>query len=299
MRQGLHDSERHANDTLDSAREPDAMTSHEHHACDITLFIACYDEQDNILKAIGHVVEATAAVGCTYDIVIIDDASQDQSVALIQNFMAEHPDIPIKLLVNEINQGLGTNYSEAAFHGCGHYYRLIVGDDEERVESIIAVLRRLGEADMILTYHADTAHRSLTRRIISRCFTALVNLLSGNRIRYYNGLAVHRRHDVLRWHSHAHGFGFQADMITRLLDLGATYIEVPVVPKERDAGSSKAFTFRNICSVGHTLLELFIRRVAKVLYPRNAITLSRSSHEFTTPGFRRLQQRTAGDESPA
>jgi len=26
----------------------------------------------------------------------------------------------------------------------------------------------------------------------------------------------------MRWHSHAHGFGFQADMITRLLDMGAT-----------------------------------------------------------------------------
>lgn len=259
-------------------RQPDSV--------DVTLFIACYNEQDNILAALANVVAATAAVGCSYDIVIIDDASTDHSVELIRGYMDAHPDVPIKLLVNETNQGLGTNYSEAAFHGRGVYYRLIVGDDEERRESIQAVLERLGEADMILTYHADASHRSLSRRIVSRCFTALVNIVSGNHVRYYNGLAVHRRHDVLRWHSHAHGFGFQADMITRLLDFGATYIEIPVVPKERTEGATKAFTFRNICSVAHTLLEILIRRVAKLLYPRNFSRLVEPPRAFETPAFR-------------
>ncbi|MFM8290493.1 MAG: glycosyltransferase family 2 protein [Planctomycetia bacterium] len=255
-------------------------------AVDVTLFIACYNEQDNILAAIANVVCAATAVGCSYDIVIIDDASTDHSVELIRGYMDAHPEVPIKLLINGTNQGLGTNYSEAAFHGRGVYYRLIVGDDEERRESIQAVLEQLGKADMILTYHADTSHRSLSRRIVSRCFTAVVNLLSGNHLRYYNGLAVHRRHDVQRWHSHAHGFGFQADMITRLLDFGATYVEVPVVPKERTEGASKAFTFRNICSVSHTLLEIFIRRVARILYPKNFAKLANAPRSYETAAFR-------------
>jgi dolichol-phosphate mannosyltransferase len=267
--------------------------------CDVTLFIACYNEESNILLAIGNVVSATAEVGCTYDIVIVDDASKDRSVELIRKYMDEHPEVPIKLVVNESNQGLGTNYSEAAFHGRGRYYRLICGDDEERRESMVAVLKHLGEADMILSYHADTSQRSWNRRIISKSFTTLVNFISGNKVRYYNGLAVHRRLDVMRWHSHAHGFGFQADMITRLLDFGATYVEVPVVPKERTEGETKAFTFRNVCSVGHTLLEIFIRRVAKILYPKNFAKLSRAPKVFETRAFReptaaRVSRGTAG-----
>jgi hypothetical protein len=94
-----------------------------------------------------------------------------------------------------------------------------------------------------------------------------VNLLSGYRVRYYNGLAVHYRYNVMRWHSNSHGFGFQADLITRLLDLKATYVEVPVYPNERAGGETKAFKFRNICSVGHTLLEIWIRRLGKLVYP--------------------------------
>lgn len=262
-------------------------------AVDITFFIACYNEQANIVAALANVVAAASAAGCSYDIVLIDDASTDRSVELIQGYMQANPHVPIKLLVNDTNQGLGTNYSEAAFHGRGEYYRLIVGDDEERRESIQAVLEHLGNADMILTYHADASHRSLSRRIVSRCFTTIVNCLSGNRLRYYNGLAVHRRHDVLRWHSHAHGFGFQADMITRLLDFGATYIEIPVIPKERTDGATKAFTFRNVCSVAHTLLEILIRRVAKLLYPRNFSRLVRPPRTFVTAAFVGGEQMTA------
>jgi glycosyltransferase involved in cell wall biosynthesis len=60
-------------------------------------------------------------VGITYDIVIIDDCSRDRSVDLICEFMARHPDLPITLYVNKVNQGLGANCAEAAFRGRGRY----------------------------------------------------------------------------------------------------------------------------------------------------------------------------------
>jgi dolichol-phosphate mannosyltransferase len=262
------------------------QTTEEAFACDISFFIACYNEEANILAAMNSVLTAAKEVGCTFDIVIIDDNSRDRSVEIIRKFMEERPEVAIKLIVNEKNQGLGANYAEAAFHGQGKYYRLICGDDEERTESIIAVLRHLGQADMILSYHSERSERSWNRKLISRTYTGLVNLISGHRIKYYNGLPVHRRYDVMRWHSHAHGFGFQADMITRLLDMGATYVEVPVDPKQRTEGATKAFTLRNICSVGHTVLELFIRRMAKLMYPKYNATLRQSPKIYESRSFR-------------
>lgn len=247
------------------------MNTHHSHAaaaCDLTLFVACYDEEVGIIPTLDTLLSALGEVGCSYDIVVVDDASKDATVRLVREFMAAHPQIPITLIVNEQNQGLANNYAEAAFWGHGKYYRLICGDDVESRETLVSVFKRLGEADILLTYHADSKSRPLTRRIISRSYTCLVNLLSGHKLRYYNGVAVVRRQDVLRWHSNAHGFGFQADLTTRLLDMGATYLEIPVIPKERTAGASKAITFRNACSVAHTLLEIVVRRIARGLYPR-------------------------------
>jgi len=244
------------------------MTPNDDTDRDITLFIACYNEEQAIIATLETVLAALAEVGCSYDIVIIDDASTDHSVELIRRFQREHPGEPITLYVNGLNQGLGANFAEGSFRGRGRYYRLVCGDNVESRETLVSVLRRLGEADMILTYPAEVRGRSPFRRVVSRAFTGLVNFLGGHRIRYYNGLPINLRYNVMRWHSNSHGFGFQADLITRLLDLGVSYVEVPVVQEERAGGASKAFTFRNICSVAHSLLEIFIRRIGRLVHPR-------------------------------
>ena len=238
--------------------------------CDITLFVACFNEEQGIIATLETMLAALKDVGCSYDIVIIDDASTDHSVDLVRGFQDEHPDEPITLYVNETNQGLGANFAEGAFRGRGKYYRLVCGDNVESKETLVSALRQLGQADIILTYPAEVRGRSWFRKAVSRTYTSLVNTLGGHSIRYYNGLPINLRYNVMRWHSNSHGFGFQADLITRLLDLQASYIEVPVVQEERAGGSSKAFTFRNICSVAHSLLEILIRRVAKFVHPQSA-----------------------------
>ena len=236
--------------------------------CEVTFFVACYNEQDNIVAALDTVLEVVEEIGCTFDIVVVDDASTDDSISRITAYMEAHPRVPIRLVMNRSNQGFGSNFAEAAFYGGGRYYRVICGDNEERKEPLLAAMRHLGKADIVLTYFEDATARSWSRRFISTTYNTLINLISGHRVHYYNGLAIHRRYNVMRWHSNAHGFGFQADLITRLLDMGATLVEVPVIASQRPTGATKAFTFRNIASVGHTLLQVFIRRVAKGLYPR-------------------------------
>jgi hypothetical protein len=105
--------------------------------------------------------------------------------------------------------------------------------------------------------------------LLSGAFTSLVNAISGFRLHYYNGLAVHLRYNVMRWHPNTRGFGFQADILCMLLDQGFSYKEVPVRTVERRGpGSSRALTFRNMLSGIHTLVDLVFRRVARVVYKR-------------------------------
>jgi hypothetical protein len=93
-----------------------------------------------------------------------------------------------------------------------------------------------------------------------------VNLVTGNRLHYYNGLAVHLRHNVMRWHPNTRGFGFRADILCLLIDLGFTYKEIPVATVEQRRGKSNALTFRNFLSVSHTIIEIANRRLSNRLY---------------------------------
>jgi glycosyltransferase involved in cell wall biosynthesis len=268
--------------------------------CQLTLFVACYCEEQGIIPSIRTAIAAAEEVGLSHEVIVVDDASTDGSVKLVKEFMAEHPQIPIKLIVNDVNQGVGANYVKAAVFGRGKYFRMICGDDVETKEILVAIFKRIGEADMILSYHTDTSARTRFRLFVSRAFTFLVNVLSGYRIKYYNGLAVHLRYNILRWHTNSQGFGFQAENITRLLGLGATYIEVGVPAGERAAGTSKAFALRNIFSVGHVILEIFLGRVRRILFPRSASLFKRNEAVFCTPAFEgRLAVAGPGEAVPA
>lgn len=237
---------------------------------DLTLFVACYNEEENIIGTLDTVVAACREVGISFEIVVVDDASSDRSVELVKEYQKAHPDVPLILHVNEKNEGLGGNYAEAAFLGHGTWYRLICGDNVEPKETLVKIFSQIGKAELIIPYRPDDVKgRGLSRKMLSQGFTALVNFCSGHQIHYYNGLPLTKRYYVMRWHSNAHGFGFQADLITRLLDRGVSHLEVPVTGHERAGGESKALTLRNFCSVAHSLLTILIRRFSKIVYGRS------------------------------
>lgn len=235
----------------------------------ITFFVACYNEEGNIADTLDVIREAVRRVRITYEIIIIDDASTDRSVEIIREYIDRNPEENIKLYVNPENAGLGANFGEAAFLGTGTYFRLVCGDNCEPVETIEKVLKEIGKADMILSYRPqDVAGKSFVRKILSKIYTYTVNRISGYNIKYYNGLPVFKRRDVMRWNPNAHGFGFQADLITRLLDQKATFIELPVIGVEQKNRRSKAITIKNIGSITHSLLNILIRRISKKIYEK-------------------------------
>ena len=124
----------------------------------------------------------------------------------------------------------------------------------------------MGKTEVVVPYTVEIRGRSTFRRLLSKAYTALVNAISGYRMHYYNGLLVTRTDYVRRWHSNSHGFGFQADLLTRLLSKNLTYEEVPVYGNERLTGESKALTMRNLASVAHSLQNVAIRRISKAFY---------------------------------
>lgn len=235
---------------------------------DLTVFVSCYNEAPYIIGTLDTVRAAAHEAGLSFEIIVIDDGSRDESRELVRAYIDQHPDDRIVLRSNHANKGLAQNYVDGAFLGAGKYYRLICGDNAEPKETIVTVLKSIGQADMIVPYYISSEGKGLKRELISKTYTGLINLITGNRIRYYNGLAVHLRHNVMRWHPNTRGFGFQAEILCMLIDLGFTFHQVPVVMVERREGQSNALTFRNMLSVAHTVFEIFLRRISGYVHGR-------------------------------
>ena len=64
----------------------------------LSLFVACYNEQDNITGTLETLTEALGQTVPSYEIIVIDDASRDLSVDRIRAFMEACPEVPLRLL---------------------------------------------------------------------------------------------------------------------------------------------------------------------------------------------------------
>jgi glycosyltransferase involved in cell wall biosynthesis len=232
----------------------------------ITAFVSCYNEQEYIVQTLDDICAALRVATPSFEIIVIDDCSHDQSPQLVKRYIEQHPQENIILRRNLANRGLAQNFIDGAFLGKGEYYKLFCGDNTEPAESIIAICKLAGQADIIIPNYGNVEGKHAFRLWLSNTYTSLVNFVSGNSVRYYNGLHLHRRQNIMRWHPNTRGFGFQADIICMLLEHGASYLEVSVSAVNR--ASSKALTWKNFLSVGHTLTDILIRRVARWVYGR-------------------------------
>jgi glycosyltransferase involved in cell wall biosynthesis len=240
------------------------------HDCplDLSIFVSCYNEAPYVVRTLDTLRSALAELRFSYEIIVIDDCSRDGSADLVADYIRANPTERILLRRNKHNIGFAQNYIDGAFIGRGKYYRIICGDASEPKDTMIKVFREIGTADIIIPYYVVNQNRSWYRGFLSSAYVSLVNLVSGFRLKYYNGLPVHLRYNVMRWHSNTRGFGFQADILCLLLEQGFSFKEVAVFAIELKGGKSTALTFKNVLSIAHTLFDIGIRRIANKIYGR-------------------------------
>ena len=235
---------------------------------DLTIFVSCYNEAPYIVRTLDTLRSAFAELKFSYEIVVIDDCSKDNSADLVVDYIRDNPTERLLLRRNKHNIGWAQNYIDGAFIGKGKYYRIVCGDASEPKDTMIKVFQEIGAADIIIPYYVTNAGRSWQRGFLSSVYVTLVNLISGFHLKYYNGLPVHLRYNVMRYHSNTRGFGFQADILCLLLEQGFSFKEVPVFAVEQKGGKSTALSLKNVLSIGHTLFDIGIRRIANMVYRR-------------------------------
>ncbi len=238
---------------------------------DLTIFVPCYNEELNIVRTLDTIRAAASHFTFGYEVLIYDDASRDRTNEIATQYIREHRlEGQYEVIRNEKNAGIGVNYFRAAERGRGEYFIVLFGDNSEPEESIVRMFSLMGKADIIIPFidsrlfesRFNTDHRGILRRLFSINFARLVRLFSGHRIRYFNGFVMHRRANVLKHRVQAFGLGYQAEMLTKILDEpGITYLEVKVACASRTGGVPTAFKPKNVVSVAGSLWRILYRRL--------------------------------------
>ena len=112
----------------------------------VSVLMTAYNRELYITEAIESVLSSTYK---NFELIIVDDASADSSVAIAQRF--EKKDSRIKLYVNEKNLGDYPNRNRAASHATGEYLMYVDSDDtifKDGIENCVAVMMRFPAAGL-------------------------------------------------------------------------------------------------------------------------------------------------------
>ncbi|MBI5234582.1 MAG: glycosyltransferase family 2 protein [Deltaproteobacteria bacterium] len=222
----------------------------------LTIIVPAYNEEGNLEGAIHCIDEAVSGLLEDYEIIIFNDFSKDHTGEIANRLKQRDPHI--KVVHNPRNMGFGYNYTEGVRLAEKEYVILVPGDNEIPSAAIKKILNYTGTADIVVPYTANPWVRPLSRRLVSRAFVLLVNILFGLRLRYYNGTCVHKSSLIKNIPMKTHGFAYMASILVRLIKSGANYMEVDVDIQERTSGKTNAFSIKNIASVIKTLIDLFV-----------------------------------------
>jgi glycosyltransferase involved in cell wall biosynthesis len=221
----------------------------------ISIVIPALNEEKVVDRVVRDIHARMQASGfADFELILIDDGSTDRTGEIMEALA--HDLDRVHVLHNRPNIGLGASYWLGVRAARFEYLMMLCGDGGLPAASLPPILAKVGQADIVIPFMRNMRDvRTGGRLAVSGAYTALLNALFSLRLRYYNGLPVHRREFLLHVDPLSTGFAFQAEVLVKLLTAGCSYVEVPV-EAAANAQRSTALRWRNIKDVTLTLAHL-------------------------------------------
>lgn len=220
----------------------------------LSIVIPALNEQENIENTCIEIHKVFKEINIKYEILIVDDGSTDNTFVIAKKLSNKSKNI--KVFRHQKNLGFGAAYRTGSLNANKTHVIMIPGDNAHPAEGLLPIIKEIGTKDIIIPYPKNPNARSIIRRVISKLFVSIFNIWFGMKLNYYNGLVLHRADYLKKTNQKTNGFAYQAEILVKLINSGATFKEIPVKIKERESGSSRAFRFKNLCQIISCFLYL-------------------------------------------
>lgn len=220
----------------------------------LSIIITAMNEENNLEPTVEMVLDVVQPRFDDYELLIINDGSQDRTAEIAEALAAKNPHIQVHH--NPGNKGLDYSYRKGVELASKKYIGWAAGNNLNPRKGLEDAFDAVGQADIVLPYVVNDV-RGLSRRIISRTVVNTLNLLFGLRVKYYTGPCVYRSGDIKNVKITSQGSIALAEILIRLIKSGRSYVEVGLNTKKRVNGKSKTFRLKNFIYVGQAVARLF------------------------------------------
>ena len=223
----------------------------------LSVVLPAWNEEEVIARTVAAVVETLSVLAPDYEVVIVDDGSQDRTGEIAEALAAANP--RIRVAHNWPNRGYGGALI-AGFNTVSKDLTFFMdADGQFDIRDITGLLPELEHYDAVLGYRK---HRQdpLPRLVNAWGWKLLMRLLFGLKVRDIDcAFKLFPTTLVRRANVQAQGAMVNTEMLVKLNRLGYTWVEVPVHHYPREGGKASGANLRVILRAFKELLKLHQR----------------------------------------
>ena len=224
-----------SSDLRDAPRAPQS-TGGERIAVSTTVVLPAYNEQECLSEAVERTAAYLAEAFESWEIVVVDDGSQDGTAAIADSLAARHP--RVRVIHHPTNLGYGAALAGGfAAAECDLVF-YTDSDLQFDVRELGGVVEQMlaADADAVFGFRVYR-YDSVLRCLLSWTYNRLVRVLFGVRVRDVDcAFKVFRRHVVGAMALESTDFFIDTEMVAQTARLGFRTIEVGVRHYPRLAG---------------------------------------------------------------
>ncbi len=145
----------------------------------LSLVVPCYNEAENVTLFQEETIKAFAGCGYSYEIVFVDDGSQDATLHQLKKIY-EGGKCPVKVISFSRNFGKESALYAGLQHASGDYISLIDADLQQRpeiVRQMVAFLDENPDYDVVAAYQ-DRRSEGKVLSFFKKSFYKIINRLS-------------------------------------------------------------------------------------------------------------------------
>ena len=243
----------------------------------LTVFFPAWNEEDTIERAVAAAREAGEELVAAgeiewFEVLVIDDASTDDTPAIADKLAAEDP--RVRVVHHDHNRKLGGSLKTGFREATGE---LILYTDADlpfdMAEAVKAVrLLRIYDADIVSAFRFDRTGEGPRRLVYSYVYNHLIQLLFGLRLRDMNfAFKLVRRRVFDHVTLHSEGSFIDVELLARAHALGYRIVQFGVDYFPRTRGVSTLSSNSVIVKIVSEMFEL--RNELKSLRPLSAAEL--------------------------
>ena len=203
----------------------------------LTVSIPIYNERGNIEQLLNELRAILDNLGRSYEILFVDDYSEDGSFDLLKKLAAE--DRNIRVIRFRRNSGQTAAFDAGFKEARGDVIVTMDGDlqnDPADIPKLLKVMEE-GDFDIVSGWRKDRKDPYLTRKLPSRIANRLISRITGVRLHDYGCTLKAYKREVAR---HFNLYGEMHRFLPALGHfIGASITEVPVNHRPRSWGKSK------------------------------------------------------------